>query len=54
MKFTQISSMLVSAVMADEIKGYYTWNWGAGSTGPPGANAGVAFTGLINIPDAIA
>ena len=30
------------------LAGYYSWNWGKGSTGPSGANIGVAFTGLIN------
>jgi len=36
------------------IIGYYSWNWGAGSFGPPGANAGAAFTGLTNVQQAIA
>jgi hypothetical protein len=54
MKFAAIVSILVSFTKADDVKGYYTWNWGAGSHGPPGANAGVAFTGLVSIPDAIA
>jgi len=36
-----------------EIIGYYSWNWGAGSFGPPGANAGAAFTGLVNVGQAI-
>jgi len=40
--------------LPDEIVGYYSWNWGAGSTGPPGANAGCAFTGLIDVKNAIA
>jgi len=35
------------------IKGYYSWNWGTGSAGPPGANAGCAFTGLIDVKKAI-
>lgn len=54
MKFIAIASMLASATQAEEVLGYYTWNWGAGSFGPPGANAGVAFTGLVSIPDAMA
>merc|ERR1719150_2221497 len=37
----------------DEIIGYYSWNWGAGSKGPPGANAGCAFTGLTDVTAAI-
>ena len=53
MKFAAIASILATAA-ADEVKGYYTWNWGAGSHGPPGAYAGVAFTGLVSIPKAIA
>ena len=36
-----------------EIRGYYSWNWGAGSVGPPSANAGCAFTGLIYVKNAI-
>jgi len=36
-----------------EIIGYYSWNWGAGSTGPPGANAGAAFTGYTDVKTAI-
>jgi len=35
------------------IIGYYSWNWGSGSTGPPGANAGCAFTGLTDVTQAI-
>ena len=30
------------------IRGYYSWNWGVGSA-PAGANAGVAFTGLVDV-----
>jgi len=40
-------------VEADEIKGYYSWNWGAGSQGPSGANAGAAFTGYTDVKTAI-
>merc|ERR1711871_1409484 len=36
-----------------EIIGYYSWNWGSGSHGPPGANEGCAFTGLIDVDQAI-
>lgn len=36
-----------------EIIGYYSWNWGAGSFGPPGANAGAAFTGYTDVKTAI-
>lgn len=36
-----------------EIIGYYSWNWGAGSTGSPGANAGCAFTGYTDVTKAI-
>jgi len=36
-----------------EIVGYYSWNWGAGSTGPSGANAGAAFTGYTDVKTAI-
>ena len=54
MKFAVLTSMLVAASQQEEVKGFYSWNWGSGSYGPPGANAGVAFTGLIDIPNAIA
>jgi len=37
----------------EEIIGYYSWNWGAGSQGPPGANAGAAFTGYTDVQTAI-
>mmetsp|Transcript_16569 Transcript_16569/g.36654 ORF Transcript_16569/g.36654 Transcript_16569/m.36654 type:complete len:250 (-) Transcript_16569:118-867(-) len=37
----------------EEVVGYYSWNWGAGSKGPAGANAGCAFTGLIDVDQAI-
>ena len=40
------------------MKGYYSWNWGSGSTGPSGTSSsddviGVAFTGLVSVQDAI-
>ena len=35
------------------VKGYYSWNWGKGSS-PAGANNGVAFTGLTDVRTAIA
>lgn len=41
------------AVVAAEYRGYYSWNWGAGSKGPPNANTGCAFTGLIDVKQAI-
>ena len=39
-----------------ELVGYYSWNWGTGSFGPPVQfpETGIAFTGLIDIPKAIA
>jgi len=43
-----------SSILPNEILGYYSWNWGAGSTGPSGANMGCAFTGLIDVDQAIA
>ena len=36
-----------------EVLGYYSWNWGAGSS-IADATDGVAFTGLISVTDAIA
>merc|ERR1712160_87728 len=43
------TKMLKNATML----GYYAWNWGAGSHGPPGATVGVAFTGLTNVTQAV-
>lgn len=37
----------------EEIKAYYAWNWGDGSTGSAGANTGVNFTGLVGVQAAI-
>ena len=33
------------------VVGYYSWNWGAGSTGPPQsqANVGISFTGHVDV-----
>jgi len=39
--------------ISGEIIGYYSWNWGAGSTGPAGANAGAAFTGYTDVNIAV-
>lgn len=39
---------------SSEVIGYYSWNWGSGSTGPPGANAGCAFTGYTDVTTALA
>ena len=33
--------------------GYYSWNWGSGSAGPTDATVGVAFTGLVNVTQAV-
>lgn len=54
-----IASLLVllatsSAENATEINGFYSWNWGSGSHGASGANVGVAFTGLVDVKQAIA
>jgi len=59
MRAIVLASSLVSAVgnpgvLPDEILGYYSWNWGAGSTGPAGANVGCSFTGEIDVEKAIA
>ena len=35
------------------VSGYYSWNWGSGSIGASDANMGIAFTGLINVGEAI-
>jgi len=42
------------AALPSEILGYYSWNWGAGSTGPSGANMGCSFTGEIDVDKALA
>ena len=54
MKFAALAPVFATAAAADQIKGYYSLNWGKGSFGPPGANAGVAFTGYTKVSDAIA
>ena len=46
------------SVQAGEVKGYYSWNWGSGSTGsanvsPSDERIGVAFTGLVDVSSAI-
>lgn len=33
--------------------GYYSWNWGSGSTGPSDANVGIAFTGYTDVTQAV-
>jgi len=45
-------SVLSVSVSAEYI-GYYSWNWGKGSQGPPGRNIGVAFTGYTDVDQAI-
>jgi hypothetical protein len=59
MRAIVLASSLVSAVgnpgvLPDEILGYYSWNWGAGSTGPHRANMGCSFTGYTDVDKAIA
>lgn len=44
----------VGSACGSDVIGYYSWNWGSGSQGPPGANMGVAFTGLSDVQKAIA
>lgn len=43
-----------NATLPSELIGYYSWNWGSGSVGPAGSNAGCAFTGLVDVKNAIA
>merc|ERR1719412_652933 len=43
----------LDGVQDGDIIGYYSWNWGSGSTGPDGANAGCAFTGYTDVKTAI-
>jgi hypothetical protein len=33
--------------------GYYSWNWGGGSTGTSISNSGIAFTGLTSVTKAL-
>ena len=57
MRSIVVSSSFVAAAaleLPSEILGYYSWNWGAGSTGPPGANIGCSFTGQVDVDQAIA
>merc|ERR550525_81214 len=37
------SHQSLMAALPSEIIGYYSWNWGSGSVGPSGSNAGCAF-----------
>ncbi len=46
--------LLLATTDAEELVGFYSWNWGSGSTGPAGANVGVAFTGLVDLGKAVA
>eukprot|EP00040_Diaphanoeca_grandis_P019623 m.103749 g.103749 ORF g.103749 m.103749 type:complete len:260 (-) comp27515_c0_seq2:253-1032(-) len=45
-------STVVLGANAETI-GYYSWNWGKGSEGPPGATLGISFTGLVSVESAI-
>jgi len=42
-----------SSETESQIIGYYSWGWQGGSQGPRGANVGIAFTGLIDVTQAI-
>ena len=51
-----LANALIVALIAPtaaELVAYYSWNWGSGSTGPRDATAGVAFTGLVDVDDAL-
>jgi hypothetical protein len=55
MKFSLLALCAgTTTASAVEDIGYYSWNWGSGSSGPPGSTVGIAFTGLISVKDAIA
>lgn len=51
---TSAANLRSSSLPTTPIVGYYSWNWGGGSSGPSGANYGVAFTGLVDVEQAIA
>lgn len=52
--FALVASIAASnSSLPNPLIGYYSWGWGAGSTGPSGSNAGCAFTGLIDVDTAI-
>lgn len=51
--FAVANAQLPPAQLPSKIIGYYSWNWGSGSQGPSGANAACAFTGLIDVQNAI-
>lgn len=53
-KYLGVVAVVSATALPDEIIGYYSWNWGAGSTGSAGANMGCAFTGLVDVDQAIA
>jgi len=51
--FGALETKMYGEPMTETI-GYYSWNWGGGSTGPADANAGAAFTGYTDVKTAIA
>jgi len=51
--FLQLCFFTLQGRVSGEMIGYYSWNWGAGSTGPAGANAAAAFTGYTDVKTAI-
>lgn len=48
-----ILKLCLARVAKEETIGYYSWNWGGGSTGPADANAGAAFTGYTDVATAV-
>jgi hypothetical protein len=42
-----------AAAQGDEMIGYYSWNWGKGSSGPKNATFGIGFTGITDVQAAI-
>lgn len=46
-------AMAAVAYAAHPYHGYYSYSWDGGSKGYQGANSGIAFTGFVNVQDAI-
>ena len=47
------ASCMSSTPLPSPMYGYYSWNWGSGSTRPSKANVGIAFTGYSNVEIAV-
>lgn len=53
MRCIGVALLLGLSMVSGEQRGYYSWSWGSGSTGPSNATLGVAFTGWVSVQQAI-